>query len=102
MYILLKESLPDSFAPLVAAHASLACFRAFENNENMQSWIGGSFKKVVCRVNEKEFAKAKTFDDVVVLTESALDNEEVCVVACPREEFPKPFRFYKMWTPTDD
>lgn len=100
MYILIRSSVPDGFAPLIAAHASLACYRAFEDDPDMQAWVSGIFRKVVCRVNDKEFATAKTFEKSVILTESALDDQEVCIAFCPREAWPKPFRFYSMWKPS--
>ena len=100
MYILIKHSVPDKFAPLIAAHASLACFKKYESDPDMQTWINSIFKKVVCRVNEKEFENAKKEDKHIILTESALDNIEVGIAYCPREEYSKQFRFFKMWSPT--
>ncbi len=102
MYILIRDSVPDGFAPLIAAHASLACYKQFEADPDMQSWINGVFRKVICRVNDKEFETAKTFERRTILTESALDNDEVCIAFCPREDWPKPFRFYRMWKPKRD
>ncbi|MDW7693167.1 peptidyl-tRNA hydrolase [Flammeovirgaceae bacterium SG7u.111] len=99
MYILLKEDIPDKFAPVIAAHASLACYKKFEKDEKMQQWINSVFKKVVCKVNDKEFENAKKESQHLILTESALDNREVCLAFCPREEYSKQFRFFKMWTP---
>ena len=55
MYILIKREVPDKFVPVIAAHASLACFRKFEHTDNMQTWINGVFKKVVCAVTDAEF-----------------------------------------------
>lgn len=99
MYIVVKDSIPDKLIPVITAHASLACYKKFEENEQMIKWINGIFKKVVCLVNEDEFAHLKKESDHVLLTESALDNQEVCLAFCPREEYPKKFRFLKMWTP---
>nr|WP_067055851.1 hypothetical protein [Mucilaginibacter sp. L294] len=99
MYILVKGEIPDKMVPVITAHASLACFRKFENTENMQTWINGIFKKVVCVVSETEFTNAKKETDHVVLTESALDNQEVCIAFSPRKEYSKMFKFFRMWTP---
>lgn len=99
MYILVKQNVPDKMVPVIAAHASLACFRKFENTENMQQWINGIFKKVVCAVTETEFENAKKEIDHLVLTESYLENQEVCIVFSPREEYSKMFKFFRMWTP---
>ncbi len=99
MYIIVKNNIPDKLVPVITAHASLACFRKFEHNERMQTWINSIFKKVVCVVTEAEFNLLKEEPDHVLLTESALENSEVCLAFCPREEFPKKFKFLKMWVP---
>lgn len=99
MYITLINNIPDRLAPVIAAHASLACYKRFQNDDRMVKWINGIFKKVVCVVNENEFAKLKKETDYVLLTESSLDNQEVCLAFCPREEFPKMFKFLRMWKP---
>lgn len=99
MYIVVKDNIPDKFVPVITAHASLACYKKFEQQEAMITWINSVFKKFVCVVNEAEFEQLKTETDFVLLTESALDNQEVCLAFCPREEYPKRFRFLKMWSP---
>lgn len=99
MYIIVKNDIPDKLVPVITAHASLACYKKYETNPNMQKWISGIFKKVVCVINEVEFNKLKEEVDFVVLTESSLNNKEVCLAFCPREEYPKKFRFLKMWIP---
>lgn len=99
MYIIVKDNIPDKLVPVVTAHASLACYKKFEDNERMIKWINGVFKKVVCLVSEIEFDKLKNETDFVVLTESSLDNKEVSLAFCPREEYSKKFKFLKMWAP---
>jgi peptidyl-tRNA hydrolase len=99
MYILVKRDIPDKLVPVITAHASLACYLKFQDNENMKSWISGIFKKVVCTVDEIEFNNFKNDSDFIQLTESSLDNKEVFLAFCPREEYPKKFKFLKMWTP---
>ena len=97
MYILVKDDFPVGFAMVAVAHASLAAYLKFQDRKAVQEWLSGSFKKAICKVNEKEFERAKTFEDLVVLTESALDNQEVAIAFCPRVEWPKPFKFYKLY-----
>ena len=80
-----------------AAHASLAAFRKFEQHPEMQEWIDGPFYKVVCKVSEKEFENAKEVEDHVVLSESALDGAEVSIAFKPREEWPKMFKFFRLY-----
>lgn len=99
MYIIVKDDTPDKLVPVIAAHASLACYKKFEADERMIKWINEVFKKVVCLATGTEFDKLKSETDFVVLTESSLDNREVCLAFCPREEYPKKFKFLKMWAP---
>lgn len=99
MYIVVKEDVPDKLVPVITAHASLACYKKYETNDDMRKWINETFKKVVCLANEIEFDKLKNEPNFVLLTESSLDNNEVCLVFCPREEYPKRFKFLKMWSP---
>ncbi|MFZ6708969.1 hypothetical protein [Undibacterium sp. TC9W] len=97
MYILVKEDVPLGFAMVAVAHASLAGYLRFQDTPEVKAWLAGPFFKAVCRVNAKEFENAKLVEDHVVLTESALDNREVAIVFKPREEWPKMFRFLKLY-----
>ncbi|BBB62760.1 hypothetical protein UNDKW_4487 [Undibacterium sp. KW1] len=97
MYILVKEDVPLGFAMVAVAHASLAGYLRFQDTPEVKAWLAGPFFKAVCRVNAKEFDNAKLVEDHVVLTESALDHREVAIVFKPREEWPKMFRFLKLY-----
>ncbi|MDO6439091.1 peptidyl-tRNA hydrolase [Cyclobacterium sp. 1_MG-2023] len=99
MYIIVKDNIPDKLIPVITAHAALACYKKFEENEQMQRWMSGVFKKVVCLVNEAAFNKLKTEPEHIVMTESSLGDKEVCLAFCPRKEYPKQFKFLKMWAP---
>ena len=97
MYILLKKSVPFDKAPVITAHASLACYLKYQDNPDMQEWVNGTFYKVICKVNNSKFEQAKEIENNVVLTESTLDNDEVCVVFCPREEYSYFFKKLSLW-----
>lgn len=97
MYILIRETVPVGYAILAASHASLAAYLKFQDTTETKKWLSGPFHKVICKVNDKEFETAKKFDDYVLLTESSLDNQEVAIAFKPREEWPKPFKFYKLY-----
>lgn len=97
MCILIKDSVPAGYAILAAAHASLAAYLKFKDSTEVAEWLSGPFHKVVCKVSDEEFERAKAVEDCVVLTESALDNHEVAVAFRPREEWPKMFRFLKLY-----
>jgi len=53
----------------------------------------------VCSIDEVQFNTLKKEANAIVLTESAIENKEVCIAFCPREEYPKKFKFLKMWKP---
>lgn len=97
MYILIRDDVPLGFAVLAAAHAALAGYLEFQDTPEITEWLSGPFSKAVCRVNEKEFEQAKECPDHVVVTESALDGRETALVFKPREEWPKAFKFFKLY-----
>lgn len=97
MYILIRESIPTGFAVLAAAHASLACYLKFREAPEVAAWLAGPFYKAICKVSDAEFERAKEVADHVVLTESALDGQEVAIAFKPRAEWPKAFRFYRLY-----
>ena len=97
MYILVRESVPVGFAVLAAAHASLAAYLKFRDSPEVAEWLAGPFYKTVYRVSDEEFARAKETADHVVITESALGGQEVAIAFKPRTEYPKAFRFLKLY-----
>ncbi len=97
MYILVRDDVPLGFAMVAVAHASLAGYLAFKDTPEVEAWLAGPFFKAVCIVNAKEFENAKQVADHVVLTESALENREVAIVFRPRDEWPKMFKFLKLY-----
>ena len=97
MYILIRETVSSGFAILAASHASLACYLKYKDTSEIAEWLSGPFYKAVCKVNDKEFEKAKEFENHIVLTESALNNQEVAIAFKPREEWPKSFKFYRLY-----
>lgn len=97
MYILIKDDVPLGFAMVAVAHASLAAYLKFQDDPDVAAWLAGPFFKAVCKVNAKEFENAKQVADHVVLTESALDGREVAIALKPRQEWPKMFKFLKLY-----
>jgi peptidyl-tRNA hydrolase len=97
MYILIKDDVPLGFAMVAVAHASLAGYLKYQDTPEVKEWLSGPFFKAVCKVNAKEFENAKEVPDHVVLTESALENREVAIVLKPRNEWPKMFKFLKLY-----
>lgn len=111
MYLLVKDSVPDDYAPLMVAHAAVNCFYTFADFTDgycddaglVLDWIQQHhMAKVVCRVSEQEFQQAiKEADDYIIQSETnGLDPEHLtdCVVAfAPRYGYPKCFQFFKLW-----
>jgi hypothetical protein len=97
MYILVRDDVPLGFAMVAVAHASLAGYLEFRETPEVKEWLAGSFFKAVCIVNAKEFENARAVPDHVVLTESALGGREVAMAFKPRDEWPKMFRFFKLY-----
>lgn len=97
MYILVRDDIPLGFAMVAVAHASLAGYLRFKDEPEIAQWLTGPFFKAVCKVNPKEFENAKGVPDHVVLTESALGNQEVAIAFKPRHEWPKMFRYLKLY-----
>lgn len=97
MYILVRDDIPLGFAMVAVAHASLAGYLKFQESPEIKAWLSGPFFKAVCKANSTEFENAKLVPDHVVLTESALGNREVAIVFKPREEWPKMFKFLRLY-----
>ena len=97
MYILIKDSIPVGFAALAAAHASLAAYLEFRDTPEVDEWLSGPFYKVICKVSDDEFERAKGLAEHVVLTESKLDNAEVALGFKPSQDWPKAFNFFRLY-----
>ena len=89
--------MPLGYGVLAAAHASLASYLKYRETPEVATWLAGPFYKVICKVNDAEFEQAKTFDDAVLLTESALGGQELAIAFKPREGWPKAFKFYRLF-----
>lgn len=94
MYILVKDSVPDDYVPLMVAHAAVNCFYKHtdftcgysEDAGPGLAWINShNMAKVICRVREHEFQQGiKEADDYIIQSETnGLDPEHLtnCVVA---------------------
>jgi len=94
MYVLVKGSIPVGNAIVAAAHGPLSLYLNFPTDPDMVKWLQTSFAKVVCKVTDEEFEKAKEVPKHQVITESTLNGQEVAIVFIPREEYPKNFGFF--------
>jgi len=106
MYIAVLDEVPDNMVPVLVAHATLGAHLEFFNDEDetkYKEWLEGSFRKVVLKVNRKEFEQIRVLSYVYLGYErSVLGGENTCAVVCPREEYPRVLQFAKMWRPSAD
>lgn len=106
LYIAVLDEVPDHMVPVLVAHAVLGAhvemlrwYREASISE-YKDWLDYSFKKVVLRVNRKEFKNIVALEDVYLAHEnSTLNGEKSCAVVCPRYEIPNVLKFAKMWKP---
>lgn len=97
MYILVKENIDLGLAMVGACHAAVACNNKFKDSSEIQDWLQYSFRKAVCKVNDVEFEKAKAVEDCVLITESCLGNAEIALAFKPRQDWPKMFKFLRLY-----
>lgn len=111
MYIAVLDAVPDFMVPTLVAHSILNAHNEFLTNSTRVSaghshtyidWYQNSFKKVVLRVNNKEFDKIRsTLECWEGHENTTLGGLPSCLVVLPVEsdEVPNVLKFGKMWTP---
>lgn len=102
LYIAVLDEVPNPMVPVLVAHAILgAHLRFYKDSATYDAWLTLSFRKVVIKVNRKEFHKILLMDDVFTAHENTVLNaEKSCAVVCPREDYPNVIKFAKLWQPT--
>ena len=101
LYIAVLDEVPDHMVPVLVAHAMLgANFEFYDSSTEYKDWLKNSFKKVVLKVNRREFDHICKEPDVYLAHENTtLNGEKSCVVLCPRTEWSRTIQFAKMWKP---
>lgn len=104
LYIAVLDEVSDFMVPTLVAHSILNAHMLWEYEDDYRLWFKDSFRKVVLRVNRKEFEKIRT-----TLTcwegyeNTILGGEKSCLVVVPMEpwEVPPVLSFAKMWWPRE-
>lgn len=102
MYIAVLDEVPDHMVPVLVAHTVLNAHFDFisAKSDDYTNWLIQSFRKVVLRVNSKEFAKIAKLPMVHLGQENTvLNRADSCIVVCPRKEYQNVIKFAKMWKP---
>ena len=101
MYIAVLDEVPDFMVPTLVAHTVINAHRYFEGDVVYDNWLLSSFKKVVLRVNKKEFEKIKQLPHWAGHENTTLNGEQSCLVVLPvqSDAIPNVLKFAKMWKP---
>ncbi len=102
MYIAVLEDVPDFMVPTLVAHTVLNAHLEFEHFPLYKEWLHSSFRKVVVKVNKKEFDKIKALECVIGRESTVLDGQQSCAVLMPvfSDSIPNVLKFAKTWKPS--
>lgn len=104
MYIAVLDEAPDYMVPTLVAHSVLNAHFHFcdEDDGTYDNWLCNSFRKVVVRVNSKEYDKIKSTLTHWEGHENTICNGEgSCLVILPMmsDAVPNVLKYAKLWAP---
>lgn len=110
MYIAVLDDAPDYMVPTLVAHSVLGAHFYFTSDYKVlesdrleyQNWFDYSYRKVVVRVNQKEFDKIYGTTLCFSGYENTICNGEAsCLVVLPVNsgEVPNVLKYARMWKP---
>ena len=105
LYIAVLDVFPDHMVPTLVAHSMLSAHLKFENETPYKEWLNHSFRKVVVRVNAKEFKKICDLDINNVhigFEKHTLNGDPACAIPLPvrTDSIPSVLKYAKLWKPT--
>jgi hypothetical protein len=102
MYIAVLDQVPDGMVPTLVAHSVLGAHLAMCEWSEYDEWLSTSFRKVVLRVNQKEFDKIAALEHTYLGHENTtLEGRKSCAIPipCENEDRPNVLKYAKMWKP---
>ncbi|QHZ60079.1 hypothetical protein PJKIFABJ_00143 [Pseudomonas phage PE09] len=104
MYIAVLDEAPDYMVPTLVAHSVLNAHNFFTTKWSYTygQWFEKSFRKVVLRVNRREYDKIKETRDYWEGHENTIcDGKGSCLVVLPVEsdKVPNVLKYAKLWAP---
>jgi hypothetical protein len=96
MYILVRKRVPIGIGTVNAAHAALATYIKFKDDQEIKKWLK-AFYKVVVAVSDTQFRKAKRIPHHVVIREDRYHNSEIAMAFKPRMNWPKSFLEFPLY-----
>lgn len=112
MYIAVLDEAPDYMVPTLVAHSVINAHTKWssyttplEESEVYGEWFHSSFRKVVLRVNRKQFDKIKdTLTHWEGHENTICDGKGSCLVVLPVESdaVPNVLKFASLWAPKEN
>lgn len=115
MYIAVLDEVPDYMVPTLVAHSVLGAHLKYFSGEceaedfsaynYYYDWLNNSFRKVVLRVNRKEFDKIQNTQECYAGYENTtLNGEKSCLVVLPvdSDKVPNVLKYSKLWKPKEN
>lgn len=108
LYIAVLDEFPDYMTPTLVAHGVLGADIMFteevgdDAKDRYLDWKRNSFKKVVLRVNQKEYDKIKNhFLCYEGHENNTIGGKKSCIIPLPvaSNEIPNVLKFAKLWKP---
>ena len=101
LYIAVLDAVPDFMVPTLVAHSILNAHIKFSDNPVYQEWLVNSYRKVVLRVNEKEFQKISQMECHLGHENTTLGGHPSCAIPLPvmSDNIPNVLKFAKTWKP---
>lgn len=102
MYIAVLDEAPDYMVPTLVAHSVINGHIYLSDWYEYDDWLANSFRKVVVRVNRKEYNKIKDTTNCWEGHENTICNAEgSCLVVMPMkvDDVPNVLKFAKLWSP---
>ena len=108
LYIAVLDEFPDYMTPTLVAHAVLGFHVKIVADPTSDLctryhwYLRESFKKVVVRVNQKEFDKISNLEDVFLAHENkTLNSKKSCAVWLDngKDVVPNVLKYAKLWEP---
>jgi hypothetical protein len=96
-YICILDWVDPGHAINSAAHAGTILMLEWRDDPILWEWTESSIRKTTCEVTDDQFKYLKRFEDYKIITEIAFGGKEVGMVFKPRAEWPKYFKYLKLW-----
>ena len=93
IYVIVKRGIPLGIGVNSVGHACTYAHEKWKGTPGYDAWFANSFRKVTVTAKPQAFEKLKNSElEHLLITECALDYEEVVLIFYPQTVWPKPFK----------